>query len=70
MTWQVFVLFDGAERDLVEEFSDLGAAASFALTLADNAGRRNGQVGPPPKAVEIFRGDWLEISIQVLPGGL
>ena len=71
MTFRVYRVFEDGKRDLEVEIDDLEEAASFALNLADAISQRpTGNGHGPPKTVEVVRGDQMELSIQILRGGL
>jgi len=67
----VYLIFEDGKRDRVEEFDDLSEAAGYAIKLADEIGQRpTGDGHGPPLKVAVYRGDWLEIAIQIMRGGL
>ena len=71
MAYQVYLIFEDKSRELEGEFDDLSDAASFALRLADDIGKRPAGDGHgPPKKVDVYRDTQLEISIQIMSGGL
>jgi hypothetical protein len=61
---------DGRRVSARTHIEDLGEACAFVLELADQLGDAPGDGAGPPKWVEIYREDRLEISVSVIRGGL
>ena len=71
MTCGLYLVFEGGRRYLESEIDGLEEAALFALNLADEIGLRPAADGHGlPRRVEIVRAGRLELSIQILRGGL
>lgn len=71
MGFRIYLVFRDGRRDLEDEIDNLEEAASFALKLADEIGQRPVIEGfPPPVKVEIFKDDRMELSVQIMSGGL
>lgn len=69
--FRVYSVFDDATCDLQNEDEDLGEAASNALRLADDAGKRAAAEGEKmPVKINVYRDERLELSILVMRGGL
>jgi hypothetical protein len=61
---------DGRRSKIGSRVDDLGEACAFVLKLADELGLRPEGDADPPKWVEIFSEERLEISVSVVHGGL
>jgi hypothetical protein len=61
---------DGHRTTLDDSVEDLGDACAFVLKLADELGGKATGNRAPPKWVEIYREQRLEISVSVVRGGL
>jgi len=69
--YDVMIRYSDGKRSKVESrFDDLGEACAFVLKLADELGDSTTSENDPPKWVEIYREDRLEISVSVVYGGL
>jgi hypothetical protein len=71
MSSEVYLVFGDGRQEPAGEFESLELAASAALRLADEAWRRNdSEAGEVPINVDAYRDGRLEISVEVMPGGL
>jgi hypothetical protein len=69
--FEVFLVYDSSRREMACQTHDLGDATSSALDLADGIGSRPAADGlGPPRRLDVFRGSRVELSIQIIPGGL
>jgi hypothetical protein len=71
MAFKVYLVFEDGRRDLKDEITDLGECAVAALLLADDVGMKFASTDRErPRRVEIYAGDRLELSVQIIAGGL
>jgi hypothetical protein len=61
---------DGRRSALDDSVDDLGDACARVLKLADELGNSAEDGHAPPKWVEIYQHERLEISVSVVRGGL
>lgn len=71
MSFRVHCAFADGKKQHRSDFDDLSAATVYALKLADDAGFREAGIGGEQmKAVSIYQGSDVIISIRVIHGGL
>ena len=70
MSIAVYLVRKNGERERLGDYDALGEAAGYALSHADAIGRHAGQGHELPKRVDIERYGRLELSIQIIAGGL
>jgi len=70
MAIAVYLVRKNGERERLGDYDALGEAAGYALSHADAIGRHAGQGHEPAERVDIERDGRLELSIQIIGGGL
>lgn len=71
MAIAVYLVLDNGEPGWLCNFADLGEATGYALRYADEVGQRMLKLGENfPKSVDIECDGRLQISIQIIDGGL
>jgi len=71
MSFRVYLIFEGSNREFVEERADLHEACRVAFDLADDFGQQQTEdAGGLLIKVSIYRGEVLEISIEIKRDGL
>ena len=70
MAIAVYLVRKNGERERLGDYDALGEAAGYALSPADAIGRHAGQGHEPAERVDIERDGRLELSIQIIAGGL
>jgi hypothetical protein len=63
----VLVHGDESQEAVDGGYDDLAEACRVAFRIAEDYGRRGNDGGAHPQWVSIFRGDSLELSVQVTP---
>ena len=67
----VYLVHANDTRELQAEFGNLGAAASYAIRLADEIdGHRREADSERPEKVDVYFFEQLQISIRIMRGGL
>jgi hypothetical protein len=67
----VYLVHANDTRELQAEFGNLGAAASYAIRLADEIdGYRREADSERPEKVDVYFFEQLQISIRIMRGGL
>ena len=70
MAIAVYLVRMNGERERLGDYEDLGEAVGYALSHADAIGRHTGRGHELPKCLDIERDGRLELSIQIIAGGL
>lgn len=66
----VYLARKNGERERLGDYEALGEAVGYALSHADAIGQHAGQGDELPKRVDVERDGRLELSIQIIAGGL
>jgi len=64
------VLEDGLTEEMPDREADLSMVCQRAIRLADELGIEPGGGASKPRWVDIYKNDRMELSIQVIAGGL
>lgn len=71
MAYAVYLVGDNGTRDLAKKFEQLSDAARYAFGVADDVeNHARGDRANPPRKVDVYCGDRLEISVFVTRDGL